>query len=190
MGVAGVEITIAGGSTQAEVHEVLSPPLEALLGVPDAWIEPSGTLIEWQVSLQPDQTTVLRYLVRMPDAAGQYQTETQVLQVGPGGPQLLDTRLLTLELTQTGADLLVSAQALAAALPTNGGDAAAAKKIQAKLASVQARAVSGRTEAEANIQDLLAAVTELQKLKTVDSKPLRLSVDELIRYWEARWFAY
>ena len=43
---------------------------------------------------------------------------------------------------------------------------------------------------EANLHDLLAAVHATSELRRQDAAPVRLTLDELIRYWEARWSVY
>jgi hypothetical protein len=75
-------------------------------------------------------------------------------------------------------------------LPSHGPDSNVRRDIQTRLASVQARVVSNRADAEENIDDLLEAVESAEKLKTVDPTPMRLALDELIRYWEARRYAF
>jgi hypothetical protein len=55
---------------------------------------------------------------------------------------------------------------------------------------VQARAVAGKADIEANLLDLLDAIDAAKTLKSVDPTGVRLALDELVRYWEARWSVY
>jgi len=190
--VAGVEIDLKnhGPALSLQVNEALPLGLDAFLAIPDTWINPSGTLIEWNATLPPQGADTLRYLARLPDRSGTFTTTTTVLLLGTGGPQTYKTVSLDLNVGVTPAALLASAQSVAAQLPSHGPDSNVRKAIQTRLASVQARVVSRRSDAEANIDDLLDAVESAEKLKTVDPTPMRLALDELIRYWEARWYAF
>jgi hypothetical protein len=190
--VAGVEIDLAnsGPAANFEVHEVLPTSLNAFLALPDTWINPTGTLIEWTTSLSAGGTTKLRYFARLPDAAGVYTTNTIAFYLSPTGPQQIKTVSLDLSVTSTRAGLEAAAQAAVSALPTRGHDGSVRREVQAKLLSVQSRVVTRRADAEENIEDLLEAVESAKRLTTVDPTPLRLALDELIRYWEARWYAF
>jgi hypothetical protein len=87
---------------------------------------------------------------------------------------------------ETGTDLMADAQALASTLPTSGANGLLRSTIQAILLRVQNRTVTSRTDVEANLADLFLAVTASRGLSS-NSQAMRLSLDELIRYWEARW---
>jgi hypothetical protein len=102
----------------------------------------------------------------------------------------IKTVSLDLSVSATPAALMTNAQTLATALPSHGQDRAVRQKILAELASVQARTVTKRADAEENIEDLLEAVESARKLRTVNPTPMRLALDELVRYWEARWYAF
>ena len=188
----GVEIDLNNKGTAAtlQINENLPTGLDAVFATPDAWISPAGTLIEWSAVLQPQTNDVLRYLARLPDAAGTYTTTTTVLLLGTGGPQTYKTVTLDLAVANSPTTLMTNAQRIAAALPTSGSDANVRKKILADLVSVQLRTVKSRGDAEKNIEDLLDAVGWAEKLKTIDPTQTRLALDELIRYWEARWYSF
>jgi len=141
----------------------------------------------------PSLTMVFEYLARVPDQAGTFPVRTTVgVTSSCDSPPNPDPRAvdntLQLSVAENGAGLLADANAAAAALPSTGGDGTVRANIQQKLSAVGSRVVTTKTDAEANLTDLLAAVDQAKTL-TVDPTAMRLALDELIRYWEARWSA-
>ena len=106
------------------------------------------------------------------------------------GPRVFGTFPFDLTVAQTGQDLQANASAAAALLPSSGKDGAIRTQIQQALASVAARPIHSRTDIEANLKDLLGAAAQASSLRTVDPTAVRLALDELIRYWEARWSVF
>jgi hypothetical protein len=85
-----------------------------------------------------------------------------------------------------GSDLLADARALASGLPSSAPDSPG-RPILPGPSTIETRAVSSRAGAEQNV-DHLDAISQAQQVTTVDSSALRLALDELVRYWEARWY--
>ena len=89
----------------------------------------------------------------------------------------------------TGAELLDEARSAAVELPASGHDGAVRTRIEQMLARVEERPVLKAADAEANLAELLAAVDEARTLRTFNPVRMRLALDRLIQYWEARWCA-
>jgi hypothetical protein len=191
LGVAAVEVVLENEQrpVQLQVSEVLEAPLRALSAEPAAAFDVTGQRLEWRVPLARDEKVLLRYLARLPDQVGRYGTQTEVVSLRASGPRLLGTFEAFLEVHQTGAELLASARTAASLLPGSGHDGAVRQRIERALASVQSRPVNGVEEVEANLEDLFGAVEEVRSLKQASPLQVRLALDSLIRYWEARWYA-
>jgi hypothetical protein len=134
-----------------------------------------------------------KYLARLPDTEGSFGTFTTL---GPGQKSLCDPPPpssaepqrfeLDLAVGESGAGLLPDAQALLALVPSSGKNGTPRSRIEARLSAIGKRPVLAKADAEANLADLLDAVDETRNLG-IDATALRLGLDELIRYWEARW---
>lgn len=191
LAVAGVEVDLTNlaAANQTRVRTTLPPALGVESTLPQATATGTTTL-EWLFPLARGQATALRFFVRLPDAAGVFTTSTEVAALRPSGTHVFGTYPFALAQAQTGQDELLGAQLLALGLPAVGPDAAVRARLLADLAHVQARAVTSRAAIEFNLRDLLDAAEETEELHTVNPTPLRLSLDEVIRYWEARWSTY
>ncbi|XXF75461.1 CARDB domain-containing protein [Myxococcaceae bacterium GXIMD 01537] len=84
--------------------------------------------------------------------------------------------------------LEVKTWALAAELRGETGQAARAA-VEAALTGVRRRSARSATAVESNVADLFGALSSVNALDG-DHGELRSALDELIRYWEARWFLY
>jgi len=60
----------------------------------------------------------------------------------------------------------------------------------ADLYSVSRRSITSAASIESNLGDILDAVDQAKTLQTVDPIAIRLALDALVRYWEARWSTY
>ncbi|MHB8873510.1 MAG: Ig-like domain-containing protein [Myxococcaceae bacterium] len=192
LSVAGVEVGVTNlaKATQTRVRETLSAPLWAVDARPQASISASRQLIEWAFPLARDEAKSLRYFVRLPDAAGTYATYTELAAIRPTGTRVFGTFGLDLTVSGTGTDLLLAAQATAALLPASGHDGVLRGKIESELTKVQLRPVASRADIEENLENLLEAVEDAERLNSSNKTSVRLAVDELIRYWEARWYVF
>jgi pheromone shutdown protein TraB len=57
-----------------------------------------------------------------------------------------------------------------------------------EFSEVMERDVTTICDIEANIEDLLDAISIITKIKTADISQARLSVDVYLRYWEIQWY--
>jgi len=177
-----VEIALDAGSGSATVVERVPAPLAIAGSLPAGLVSPTGDAVTWQVNLSPAAQTMLRLFARLPDARGSFPLAAE--RVPPSGAPAT----LALESAETGADLLANARAAAALLPAGGTDGLLRSAIEAALGRIAARAVASRTEARANLGDLAVAVASARLITTADPTATRLALDELVRYWEARWW--
>jgi len=102
----------------------------------------------------------------------------------------LGTFGLDLRVDESGADLLADAEDLASQLASLPQDRGAAQRIFRELNEVQNRSIHSRADVDANLEDLYVAIDQAKTLRSPLRTSMRLALDELIRYWEARWFAY
>jgi hypothetical protein len=181
--VRGVEIALDAGTGKATLVDRVPLPLKVAGTAPAATMSAQGDVATWQVDLSPSAATILRLFARLPDARGTFPVTAELTI---GGSTTTRRSILDLTNAETGTDLMADAQAVAATLPTAGANGLLRAAIQAALLRVQNRTVTLRTDVEANLADLFLAVAASRGLSS-NSQAMRLSLDELIRYWEARW---
>jgi len=191
LGWAAVEITVAnaGDPVTIRVRESLQTPLQAGFAWPIP-VAATDSVIEWEQTLATSDVADHYLLVKLPNQAGAFATTTEVFALLDAEPELVATQSLQLSVASTGMELLAEARAVAAVLPAKGHDGAIRKQLERLLDKVEERPVRDRKDVEANLDDLLAAVDEAKRLKSVSPLAMRLTLDELIRYWEAQWLAY
>jgi hypothetical protein len=176
LGVAAVELRLEGGSGEAVVREALAPELTALLAVPPATTFDPHEL-SWVLGAPGDGAAVLRYLARLPDAAGAYEVVTTA-------GAACEARL-ALTVARGGAELAAAVRAELA--PCHAPqDRARAAAIRRRLDDAAA-ATGGRAGVEDALRVLLAAADDARALRCDARDDVRLALGELIRYWEARW---
>ncbi|QRN93039.1 hypothetical protein JRI60_27955 [Archangium violaceum] len=185
LGVIPVELRVGNLSSPVDVRvrEQLAPELSAIL------TEPLSPSLEWTYSLDYGERAFPHYLVRLPDAVGQYVTTTRVEVLLPDGPWLAGSRTFSVEVARTGDALFTEARTLVEALPTEGQDGVFRSAIEDLLNQVQTRPVVTAADAEANLRDLYQAAGIASNLGAVSPVQTRLALDRLIIYWEARWSA-
>ena len=86
--------------------------------------------------------------------------------------------------------MLASAQAATRLLPSSGNIGARKTAITARLAQVQTRTISRRADLESNLSDLLFAAERASGIPNTAGAQVRQQIDNLILYWEARWYVY
>jgi hypothetical protein len=192
LGVTPIEVTLEnlGSPVELRVTELLSPPLVAVATSPEGTMNAERTIVEWVLGLQAQESAVLRTLVRLPDAVGEQSTLTEVTVLTPSGERLYAELELELTVHADGASLLQGAVTAVGLLPQTGHDGSVRRKLEEALARIQARPIGSRADIEANLADILAAIEDARKLKTVSPALVRTSLAELVRYWEARWFVF
>jgi Tol biopolymer transport system component/flagellar hook assembly protein FlgD/subtilase family serine protease len=186
LAVRGVEITLDAGSGRTVLVSRVPLPLKVVGTAPAARVTALGDVASWQVDLSPSAATVLRLFARLPDARGVFPV-TAELTLGSAASPIRS--VLSLTNAEAGGDLLAVAQSVVASLPTTGPDGQLTSAIQSLLASVQNRSVACRADVEANLVDLFAAIAATRGLSS-NGPAMRLSLDEVIRYWEARWYGF
>jgi subtilase family serine protease/flagellar hook assembly protein FlgD/Tol biopolymer transport system component len=187
-GVVGVEIgiTATGSSALTRIREELDPALQLVSVLDDGeWTPATGT-IEWLAQLDHGETDRLSYLVRLPAEAGTYRTTAEVTALLASGEHVAGTYPLDLVLERGAPGLLEDADKLARALPAKGPDAAKRATILARLDAVRRNHGACAADRERAIGDLLVAVDRTKALRTADPTALRLALDALIAFWEAR----
>ncbi len=189
LGLASIQIDIANlaQSNTTRVRETLGAPLFALQASSPGVIDSGGSLITWQFPLAAGASTALQYFTRLPDKAGTFITSTEVAALLPSGTRIFGNYPLPVTVRQSRSDLEQSAQAAVFLLPSKGSDEHIRGQVLANLSSVAARPVGGKASIEQNLNELLEAGDDVKSLRSVDPTPARLALDELIRYWEARW---
>jgi subtilase family serine protease/flagellar hook assembly protein FlgD/Tol biopolymer transport system component len=185
LGVIPVELRVGNLSSPVDVRvrEQLAPELSAIL------TEPLSPSLEWTYSLDYGERAFPHYLVRLPDAVGEYVTTTRVEVLLPDGPWLVGSRTFSVEVERTGDALFTEARAVVETVSTEGQDGVFRSAIEDLLNQVQTRPVVTAADAEANLRDLYQAAGISGNLSTVSPVQMRLALDRLIIYWEARWSA-
>jgi subtilase family serine protease/flagellar hook assembly protein FlgD len=191
LAVVGVEVGVNSSANSARtiVRGSVAAPVEIVGAQPQATIDPGGTVAEWSLDLVAGQTSLVWVFPRVPDIKGKSTVTIEVRSSQPGMTAAA-TQAIDLVNSKTGADLLSDAFAATASLPHGGHDRLLYRQIQQDLIAVQNRIVRSRSDVEKNLSTLLDAVKSSKDLKSPGGASVRLALDELIRYWEARWFVY
>ncbi len=152
----------------------------------------SGYMFEWVGVSEWRSRISLRYFLRLPDVVGEHDMRTDVhalLASGPRGIKQGNDWPSHILVRKTGADLLAEARTTAMALPDSGVEGEARASILQALDQVQARPIVTAADAEANLSDLYEAVQDSRSVGIANRKQMRLVLDRVISYWEARWSA-
>jgi hypothetical protein len=187
LGVAGVEIDVVNlaKATTTRVREFLPAQVQPLASLPATSL--SANPLEWQLALDSSQGASFAWFARVPEQPGKYTVTTEVAALRPSGTRVFGSFPLDLQLSESARDLAANAVAATEDLPVSGHDGAVRTRILQTLAGVSARPIGSAADIELDIADLLSAVDDAKTLQSVDPTPVRLALDELIRYWEARW---
>lgn len=179
-------LSTQGPGVTATVHTSVPPPLTGVLATAGGVASTSPPGYDWTLAVPSSASIGADFFVRLPDQTGSWSTVTSVFS-GPGTTPVA-THTTQVSCTKTGADLLADAVSAASALPSTGATKSKRDDILQALADVQARPVGTRADAELNLEDLSDAIEEAREVGG-GGAAVRASLDELLRYWEARWFA-
>lgn len=163
-------------------------------GMAALWASPPGSLsaerrsATWEVDMLAGGAQSHHALVRLPEGPASPTVLFDVEVVAPV-PRPVGLYPLVLPVAASGADLLARARQEAARLPSSGPDRVVRLRIESLLLAVERRAPTRRVDVESNLESLFRAVEETRKLR-VDGTAVRLALDDLIGYWEARWFTF
>ena len=126
------------------------------------------------------------YWARLPDLSGTWSVTTDVRVGGASVAQQQGS----LSVTQSGANLLSSAQVTTRLLGTSGSVGSRRASILSRLSQVQARSISRRSDVDQNLEELLFAAQSAAQVQGSLGAQVRQQLDHLILYWEARWYVY
>jgi hypothetical protein len=188
LSIAEIEIVVTNPASpsQTRVQETLAAGLSPVATLPPASVSVAPPQLEWWTTLDQDASATFRYLTRLPEETGTYATRTDVGALLAGGVRNVASRQFDLVLVESPADLRSEARAALAQLPSSADTTRG--KISALLDQIDLRAVTDRTAAAQNISDLLDAVDLAKTVGSPEGESLRFALDELVRYWEARWY--
>jgi hypothetical protein len=187
LGVLAVKIDLEnrGDALEYRMVERLDPGL-TVVEVLDGGRAKGTSEVEWLGQLEAGENDVLRYLVRLPAAAGSYRSDAELSVIGPDGSEVIyGTYPLTLDLTEGRQELHEAAVAAARALGSSGSTGMVRRRVLALLAEVEANPGLTTADQERAIDDLLGAVEQVRNLRSCDKTGLRYALDRLLGYWEA-----
>jgi len=187
LGVAAVELSMTSQAQPLVVRaeETLPSALQALWTHRDGSILGGGHGIVWsELPLEHQVRLGARFLLRLPENPGSH-TSTASLTDDPASPAQLGIWQWDISQPLTPAQLLARARTASAEM----GNEARALLILKSLDRVETRVITERTDIDANIADLLDAAVMTQPMGGT-SIPVRKALDDLIQYWEARWFLF
>lgn len=190
LGVTGIRLQVSSTTASAAsmVRERLTAPAVAVSAQPAGMVGAGGASVEWTADLAEGGTKSFWSFVRLPDEVGTYAVEAEVRSSSPGttgGAKLT----LAIANDRTGADLISDAVALVEAVGEKK-DGFLRGEILRCLRDVQTRTVSTRADVETNLSDLIVAVDDAKMLTAATKGQIRQSLDEVLRYWEARWYVF
>jgi Tol biopolymer transport system component/flagellar hook assembly protein FlgD/fibronectin type 3 domain-containing protein len=179
-----IRLTNAAEPVNLKITESIPPGTAADTISPQAIR--SGSAFVWRKDLGAGEQTALRYHLTLPDSGGNYVTNTEVRYDNNGSYRLYGDYSLTVNVATGSSELLrVIINALNGIAPGNHEDAEKAQEALEHLHKIRPE-TSGRCRTEENISRILEAIEEIRKL-SVDTRSLRLQLDELLKMWEKKW---
>ena len=147
----------------------------------------TGNTIPWLASLQASEKTNYAYFLELPYAAGE-NTVTTALSYDNNGTLIPYGELaLTFTVLNSGDTLVAAIFAdLQRLVPAGADDAGRIADVIRRLTEVRPEEVSAK-EADDNIKSILAAAESLRQM-SIDTKEVRLKLDELLKIWEKKWY--
>ena len=147
----------------------------------------TGNTITWQKYLNIREKAAFRYYLNIPDASGDYTTDTELRYSNNGEYRLYGNYTLTFNIQNSSAELLRTIMSELSGLSANNtADADRITKAVADISVINVNA-SSRKDAEENIKLITNATDEIRKL-SFDISDVRLKLDELLRIWEKKWY--
>ncbi|KAF0143498.1 MAG: hypothetical protein FD156_2564 [Nitrospirae bacterium] len=147
----------------------------------------TGNTITWQKYLNISEKAAFRYYLNIPDASGDYTTDTELRYSNNGEYRLYGNYSLNFNVPNNSGELLQAIISSLGSIPVNNmADADRITKAVTDLSAISANA-SSRKEAEQNIRLITNATDEIRKL-SFDISDVRLKLDELLRIWEKKWY--
>jgi len=147
----------------------------------------------WQfdIHLDSEATETIFYYAFTPDQAGSHVLQTAIEYAEEGNYYPCQMPSVTLPIAQDAAQ---TAQQILAALDalqvSRYYDRAAIKLAMMFINNVKTRTVRSFFDAEKNIHDILKAVDAVLSIESADTSDIRLMMDELLKIWEAKAYAF
>lgn len=153
-------------------------------------ISPNASVIEntitWQKCLNIKEKASFRYYLNIPDASGDYTTNTELRYSNNGNYRLYGNYTFALNVQSNLVELLHEIISSLRSIPANNAsDADRITQAIADLSAISAN-VSNRKEAEQNIRLITNATDEIRKL-SLDISDVRLKLGELLKIWQKKW---
>ncbi|MBM4146703.1 MAG: hypothetical protein FJ240_10620 [Nitrospira sp.] len=142
--------------------------------------------IQWQLSLGSNENKKLGYWLLLPDLSGGYQTDTEVRYSNQGDYRLYGNYGLTINVLNNSAELIQHIIADLQTLQVTGSDVTYVNKALYNLNLINDYEGVTKPEAQNNINHILNALKELEKV-SIDVSSIRLKIDELLRIWQVKW---
>lgn len=191
LGLVGVQadLTNLAKGNVTRVRESFLRPLVGLAGVP-APTSSKPELFEWQFPLARDQETSLEFLMRLPDQAGNFAANTEVAALRPSGAKVWGNVPFVVTVGKDASGLHADAWNAVVALIAKGPVKHKRRKLENLLTGLSKQPIRTIADVECNLKRLLEAAEIARTLPANEVDSVRRPIDELIRYWEARWYAY
>ncbi len=183
-----VDLTIKDLDTvaEAQITEAFPPAMPLYDPATGKWI----TQNPWAftLALEAHQIDIIRYYALVPDAAGTYVIETQVVFTAQG--IVLPHYESNIEITVTKDAAALTADIITAlnALSVSKKDRAMVQDVVKWLQQVQHGHHGNKEESDQDIHAILKAVDALVQIESADVAQIRLMLDDLLRVEEGRYY--
>jgi hypothetical protein len=143
--------------------------------------------ITWQKYLNANEQAEFGYYLNLPDASGDYVTNTELRYSNNGDYRLYGNYSYTLSVTNNSTELLNSIITdLNNVSTTNSDDADKIAGTIEILNQINTNATT-KKDAENNIKSIVNAIDKIRKVSS-DVSDIRLKLDELLKIWEKKWY--
>jgi hypothetical protein len=185
---APVKLTMRGPWNASILRLTETYPADLMLYDPEAdkWI----TNNPWSVdaTLAPNEIKNSLFYVLTPNKDGAYTLQTEVGYLDKGYYNFYENVQTVIkvdgDIATMGGDIISALKAL----HVSGKEKAKINETIKYITNVLDRSVADSSDREKNISDLLKAAAALTEIESADTSGIRLSVDKLLRLWEANWY--
>jgi len=181
-----LEFTSLFGGLDVRASETFPAELTLFDPAAGAWIEESPWTIT--LHLEPGETHAVSYYAFTPDRAGTYTLETEAGLMQDDAFIVLAELTTDIQVTTNAATLIDDIIETLRSLSPDHKDKAKVRIVIRLLEGVRKRGNDKKRDIERNIRDILISIDTLLMTKEVDTDPVRVMLDDLLRIEQGMYY--
>jgi Tol biopolymer transport system component/subtilase family serine protease len=179
-------ITSLGSAFNLKITENYPREIALYDSSADQWIDENP----WVISdhLEPFGSRSVLYYALAPDIEGLYSFDTEVGYMEDGKYNLYQDLRLEAAVSSDPVRMYDGITVDLNSLPLSGQEKAKAENALKYIDKVRSRVCVSEDDIEKNIDDVMKAIDSLSYIKSLDVAVLRNTMDNLLIFWEAKWY--